>query len=321
MGGNSSLIQPLPSRSASFRAHHGLFTQPHRCYTTGKEDGDHDQLAAQELESSHPESDVKLQEQGQTIQDRIDELKLEIGSGDKAASAAAPTPSDMAATSDHNHESETWNNPEQHDPQLDSFQTTSETAPQPKVDSQKSSDEVFEEMLDKYYTNVDNEPDTADVKPQDTEGNQKRNSPIQYYSDKSSTYYRESKIKLQDEIKNFKSRVAESITDYKSHYSDWRSNDAVQRQKEAAEEEANKKFKNHTFNKYENYLSGYETTMEMPKKQVAKAFALPVFIAAVCGYFINRNGKKPKNNECWCGDEDGNDQGGGAEVIPGSDYW
>ena len=45
-------------------------------------------------------------------------------------------------------------------------------------------------------------------------------------------------------------------------------------------------FKNHTFNKYENYMSGYETAKELPKGKLAKALALPVLIALTCGLFI-----------------------------------
>lgn len=45
-------------------------------------------------------------------------------------------------------------------------------------------------------------------------------------------------------------------------------------------------FKNHTFNKYENYMSGYETGKELPKGKLAKALALPVLIALTCGLFI-----------------------------------
>lgn len=65
-----------------------------------------------------------------------------------------------------------------------------------------------------------------------------------------------------------------------------------------------KRFRNHTYNKYENYSSGYESVMEMPKKQVAQAFALPIFIVGACGYFISKYGRKPKRNECWSPNEE-----------------
>ena len=95
--------------------------------------------------------------------------------------------------------------------------------------------------------------------------------------------------------------MAESISDYKSHYSDWRNNDAIERIKRQEEYEANKKFKNHRFNQYEHqYSDGSEVAMDVPMSQVAKAFALPFFIASICGYFINQNAKKPKGgNQDW----------------------
>ena len=95
---------------------------------------------------------------------------------------------------------------------------------QMKADSAKSSDEKFVEMLDRYYTKLDKDGDNVE-KQDEKSCNQNNHNPIQYYSDKSSTYYRESKIRLKDEMNNFKSKMSDSITDYKSHYSDWRSND------------------------------------------------------------------------------------------------
>merc|ERR1712227_928845 len=96
-------------------------------------------------------------------------------------------------------------------------------------------------------------------------------------------------------MRNFKSRVAESFADYKSHYSDWRNADAMKKRK--ADEDIGG-HKNHKFNKYENYFSGYETTMDMPKGKVAKAFTVPMIIALISGYLIHKNRKKPKDNEC-----------------------
>lgn len=102
------------------------------------------------------------------------------------------------------------------------MQSTSQSDSCIRADTPKSSDEVFEEMLDKYYTKLDKDAGAEEPQP---EIEDKVRNPIQYYSDKSSTYYRENKIKIKDDFKNFKSRVAESLTDYRSHYSDWRNND------------------------------------------------------------------------------------------------
>ena len=58
-------------------------------------------------------------------------------------------------------------------------------------------------------------------------------------------------------------------------------------------------YKNHTFNKYENYMSGYETAKEIPKGKLAKALALPILIAITCGLFIVNTSKGQKKNESW----------------------
>jgi len=54
---------------------------------------------------------------------------------------------------------------------------------------------------------------------------------------------------------------------------------------------------NHTYNIYEHYRSGYETTMDMPKTKVAQAFALPFIVSVICGFFIFSS-TQPKNGEC-----------------------
>lgn len=40
---------------------------------------------------------------------------------------------------------------------------------------------------------------------------------------------------------------------------------------------------------YESYRSGYETTMDMPKAEVAQAVAIPLLVTASCTYFLFQN--------------------------------
>jgi len=88
--------------------------------------------------------------------------------------------------------------------------------------------------------------------------------------------------------------MAESFSDYKSQMSDWRATDFIPK-RDSSDQQKPGGFRNHTFNKYENYFSGYETTMDMPKAEVAKAFSVPILIASTCGLFIYQYGRKPKN--------------------------
>lgn len=55
-------------------------------------------------------------------------------------------------------------------------------------------------------------------------------------------------------------------------------------------------YKNHTFNKYENYMSGYETAKDLPKGKLLKVLAVPIFIATSCSLFILKSTKRPKRN-------------------------
>ena len=151
-------------------------------------------------------------------------------------------------------------------------------------------------MLDKYYTKLD-EPEPQSSKSTEKLERKKslKNESINYFHNHSGTYYRKGRVKIGKELKKFESRVAESLSDYKTHYSDWRNADQGDKRKTSNDQPT---FKNHKHNKYEHYLSGYESTMDMPRAKVVKAFAIPLIIALVCGFFLVKNKKKPKNNEC-----------------------
>jgi len=106
-------------------------------------------------------------------------------------------------------------------------------------------------------------------------------------------------------LHRFENRVAESLTDYRTHYSDWRQSD----------------FKHHRQDFNERYQSsgfrsGYETTVEMPKAEVAKAFSVPALVALLCGAFLSQYHRGPKKNECAGKDElERNELTGRADVI------
>lgn len=136
--------------------HHSLFSQSYRGYTTGKEQEDNIDQQTADYESLQDAED-KVAEEGQSIQDRIDELKLEIG-GDKTLSAAE-TPADQATNDQPSVSNDNLDHPEDNH-MVDSMESSSQNATSSvNADTaQKSSDEVFEEMLDKYYTKLDKDP-------------------------------------------------------------------------------------------------------------------------------------------------------------------
>jgi len=79
--------------------------------------------------------------------------------------------------------------------------------------------------------------------------------------------------------------MSETISDIQKYYSDIRFSDGFNggRGQLSNLEESSQ---NHKFDMYENYRSGYETTMDMPKAQVLQAMAIPVFVSAICGAFV-----------------------------------
>lgn len=178
-------------------------------------------------------------------------------------------------------------------------------------------------MLDKYYTKLDEpEPQTSKSTKKLERKKSLKHESINYFHNHSGTYYRKGRVKIGEELKKFESRVAESLSDYKTHYSDWRNTDQAHQRKTPGDQHT---FKNHKQNKYEHYLSGYESTMDMPRAKVVKAFAVPLVIALVCGFFLLKNKRKPKNNECagreeteeieWRGLQ------GGTEVLVSPTSW
>lgn len=109
---------------------------------------------------------------------------------------------------------------------------------------------------------------------------------------------------MQEELHRFENRVAESLTDYKTHYSDWRQSDFKDHRQD---------FSGHHSS---GFLSGYETTVEMPKAEVAKAFSVPALVALLCGVFLSQYHRGPKKNECAGKDEfERNDLSGRVDVI------
>ena len=118
----------------------------------------------------------------------------------------------------------------------------------------------FKETLDKYYTDVtySSESEEAALNEADT---------LKYFESKSSSYYKESLINFDKTIKKHNRTMQETISDIQKYYSDIKFSDGFNsgRGKWSFSDESGQ---NHKFDMYENYRSGYETTMDMPKSQV-----------------------------------------------------
>ena len=92
--------------------------------------------------------------------------------------------------------------------------------------------------------------------------------------------------------------MSETISDIQKHYSDIRFSDGFNggRGKFSSLEDLPY---NHKLDIYENYKSGYETTIDMPKAQVLQAMGIPILVSAMCGAFIisNFNNKQPNKSK------------------------
>ena len=89
------------------------------------------------------------------------------------------------------------------------------------------------------------------------------------------------------------------MSDTKNYISDLRFSDGFGgRARPASEQEDLSKHKNHSYNIYEHYKSGYETTMDMPKIKLAQAFAVPLFVSILCGFFIYSSTISKNKNDC-----------------------
>jgi len=104
----------------------------------------------------------------------------------------------------------------------------------------------------------------------------------------------------QSKIDNRFSETKNYLSDTKNYISDLRFSDGFGgRSRPVSEIEDPTQHKNHSYNIYEHYVSGYETTMDMPRSKVAQAFAVPFFVSILCGFFIYTSTiSKNNSNEC-----------------------
>lgn len=117
----------------------------------------------------------------------------------------------------------------------------------------------FKETLERYYTElVTTDSEETAINEAET---------LKYFESKSSSYYKESQINFDKTIKKHNKTMSETISDIQKHYSDIRFSDGFNggRGKFSSLEDLSK---NHKHDMYENYRSGYETTIDMPKAQV-----------------------------------------------------
>ena len=142
-----------------------------------------------------------------------------------------------------------------------------------------SSDEQFQQTLDKYY----NEADQFEL---DLEQKAAEAKSMEFFNTTSSSYYQESQINLEEKLSHVENKISETLSDYSKYCSDLRFSDGFGGKPKFSTKEENE---NHTFNHYESYRSGYETTMDMPKAQVAQAIAIPLLVSASCTYFLFQN--------------------------------
>ena len=93
-------------------------------------------------------------------------------------------------------------------------------------------------------------------------------------------------MRFDKSVETFEKRMSETVSDYKDRFSDVKFSDGPYLGKAVTKSEAERAnaseelilssdgtrlggFKNHSFNRYEHYLSGYETQSEIPKGKLA----------------------------------------------------
>tara|TARA_B110000285_G_scaffold227999_1_gene290252 strand:- start:276 stop:629 length:354 start_codon:yes stop_codon:yes gene_type:complete len=109
---------------------------------------------------------------------------------------------------------------------------------------------------------------------------------MEFFNTTSSSYYQESEVTLEKKLSSVENKISETLSDYSKYCSDLRFSDGFGGKPKFSTLEENL---NHTINHYESYRSGYETTMDMPKIQVAQAMAIPLLVSASCTYFLFQN--------------------------------
>lgn len=99
-----------------------------------------------------------------------------------------------------------------------------------------------------------------------------------------SNLYERSQYRFDQEIKSFEQRLQDlsaNLSDITKYTTDgYLSARGMHKTGESLFE------RNHSYNKYEHYHSGYETTMDMPKAQVARAFAIPFVVSILSALFL-----------------------------------
>ena len=102
---------------------------------------------------------------------------------------------------------------------------------------------------------------------------------LNYFHQESSSYYKQSQSKFENEVKNFEQKLENTST----YISDLRFSDG--------------------FGGKPRALTDYESTIEMPKVKVAQAFALPLLVSLLCGAFLVSTANQPKKGECEAPEE------------------